>query len=474
MSQEEINRLNELYNKFVNDLKNHEPNLYYDEDDLIDIFDYAGDVHNEYIRLEALLLGHKLFPNSFDLLKRRAIYLADIDDNSFGEFIKANNSIAETDIMWEILRIRAFGNTEDIAEQLTQLLTDFTLEDDEEIIQFVNIVHQFGQEQWMIDNLDFIKSRCRYPDTLTYEFARTAETPQQMETGVKLLEQLTEIDPFNIDYWGLLADNQAALEKYDESLASLEYAKAINPDNADIYNLEGYIRLQLNQPHKAIDALEKYLSFDKIDNAAIKNLVQAYKLASQTDKMKTTVKNLFELDPSDSSIFMDMMVMFPDEVEATLEKFHNAPSEHDEQSTMMRISELSTINTSLALRYISWYSSRYPITQTTHLAVLELLYLSGKHSESLTYLDKNFNEFNPTYTEYPYIGLIASILIRNHRFEDAEMFIDLWLKNLSESEAPNYVVQLLKNGVIETLRRMKDALADKRDLSTSEIEAITL
>lgn len=475
MSLEELDRLNELYTKFRHDLKHADiASLYYDEDDIIDIFDYAGDVHDDNVRLNAMMLGFKLFPDSTDMLKRQAIFLSDINDLSFGQFITDNNRRPIHDFMWEILRCKAFGQASDITERLKTLLDNFVLEEDEEIIQFVGIAHKYGCEQWLSDNLDFIRSRCRYPDTLYYEIARSAESPEQMSFGVKLLEQLTDEDPFNTDYWGLMADIQSALGRYDDALSSLEYVKALDADDRDINSLQGYILLQLNRPEDAIAPLEKSHEANPDNEPAVRNLLQAYRLTGNTEKMKPIVKDFFESDPTDPEIFVEMMSLFPENLEETLQRFHSSPSDHDEQSTVQRVGQLCSAGyTETALNYLQWYTGRYPITQQTKLALLELLYLSGSYKEAYLFLDSNFNELQLMPNELPYIGLIASVLIRNRKLDEARSFIVLWLDNVNSLKSPNYVISLIAEGLTNSLTRMKEAIDSGKGGDPEIVEAIT-
>lgn len=475
MAGEEANRMSELYFGFKKELKSHPRSLYYDEDDLIDIFDYAGDVHDDHIRLEALMLGFKLFPESTDLIKRRAIFLSDINDLSFGQFIVTYNNVMPEDFMWEILRCRAFATASDIQSRLVSLLDKFRLEEDEEIIQFVNLVHQFGQEQWMLDNLDWISERCSYPSNLKYEIARSAESPEQMKNGIELLNNLTEEDPFNTDYWGLLADIQSATEQYEEALNSLEYAKALNPEDADLYSLQGYVELQLDRPEKAVKSLEKAVTLNPESSTIERNLIQAYKLTGESEKMKPLVKRAFERDISDSALFTEMLVLFPDEFEATLEAFHASPSDHDEVSTMQRIGELCSVDhADTAFKYLEWYRSRYEISIGVKFAMLELIYMNGDYEAAYKFLDSNFGELTLKQTEFPYIGLIASVLIKSKHVSEAYMFIDLWIGKLKQVEKTTYISTILTNGLIDSLSRMKDILESNVPLDSPVIDQITV
>ncbi len=137
------NPSHQLYNQFINEIKKSSPSIYYDEDDLIDIFDTAGDLCDTPTQLEVLLLGYKLFPESEDLLKRRAAFILDTNEDSLENFMKLHSSKINNDFMWELFRIRANINSSDAIErQILELLDRFKLVDDEEIIQFISVFHQ--------------------------------------------------------------------------------------------------------------------------------------------------------------------------------------------------------------------------------------------------------------------------------------------------------------------------------------------
>ena len=62
----------ELARRFRADLGRPISERYYSEDELVSIFDYSGDRGDDYLRTEALLLGARLYPDSPELLQRRA------------------------------------------------------------------------------------------------------------------------------------------------------------------------------------------------------------------------------------------------------------------------------------------------------------------------------------------------------------------------------------------------------------------
>ena len=57
----------ELMERFGNDLSKPFSERYYSEEELLEVFDTAGDMSNDYVQLEALMLGARLYPDSVAL-----------------------------------------------------------------------------------------------------------------------------------------------------------------------------------------------------------------------------------------------------------------------------------------------------------------------------------------------------------------------------------------------------------------------
>lgn len=64
------NNLEKLYNDFRASLSKP-GSAYFDEDDIIDIYDYAADNNDDFIRLEALMYAARMFPDSVEMADRR-------------------------------------------------------------------------------------------------------------------------------------------------------------------------------------------------------------------------------------------------------------------------------------------------------------------------------------------------------------------------------------------------------------------
>lgn len=469
------NQLEKLYNKFREELAGNDISIYYDEGDLADIFDYAGDMHDDYIRLEALLLGNRLFPDSEIMLERRAIWLAGMGNDPLRQFI-LDHPRSNPSVMWEILRIRAnapYPADESIRE-LENLLERFRLEDDESIIQFVGLVRHLEREPWLIANIDRVRDRCDYPPTLLFEIARMAENRPQSTSALPLLEELTELDPFNTDYWGLMAELQSNCEQYDDSLASLEYAKALEPDDVELLTIEGYNYLKLNRIDEAINAFQHALSVDSEYFIARRNLLEAYRMKGDTAKCSGLIRQLFNADPSDTSLLCEMLLTFPEETDDTLAHYY-ANADADENEAIVHVSELCrTGNEAVALQYMRWYQNSFRLSTQGKMVYIELLYHNGRYQEAYDYLIDNLKSPVLSSTELPIIAVIVSILLKLHIFDEALHFCNNWLEKLQAASTEHNSFHLINRGLRDILTDIRQLLTITQAPTDEQIDRVAL
>ncbi len=60
----DTNPREELYRRFRQSLSQPVTERYFDEDELVEVYDYAGDISDDYVQMEALFCGARLYPES--------------------------------------------------------------------------------------------------------------------------------------------------------------------------------------------------------------------------------------------------------------------------------------------------------------------------------------------------------------------------------------------------------------------------
>ena len=119
---DQVNPGEELTRRFRADLARPVGERFYSEDDLIDIFDYAGDIADDYLRMEALLLGARLSPDSVELTERRAIFYLYLDRRAFKAYLEDNPAVDTP--LWQILRLNLLNPGDPAVERVLQSFVD--------------------------------------------------------------------------------------------------------------------------------------------------------------------------------------------------------------------------------------------------------------------------------------------------------------------------------------------------------------
>ncbi|MDE6117906.1 MAG: hypothetical protein K2O30_04980 [Duncaniella sp.] len=227
---DEDNDRQNLYDEFESEVVRHgNQEAYFDENDLIEIFDYASDLDNNIVKMEVLIYGAVHYPRSEALATRRAWFYS-----SFGDFETAteiNRRVNKGGVLNRVLDLRVSlpANSPEVEPRLEQIVADTDDFGDEEIIQLVDFCMETGREEWLTERKQLIQSKCSYPQTFLYEFADRAEEAENYALAADLFEELTMLEPFTLDFWQRLATVQINMDLYEAALQSADYALAIDP-----------------------------------------------------------------------------------------------------------------------------------------------------------------------------------------------------------------------------------------------------
>lgn len=242
-----------LYNEFESEIvKAGNPEAYFDETDLIEIFDYASDMDNYIVKMEVLLYGARHYPSSEALATRRAWFYS-----SFGEMEAAadvNNRVSNGGLLNRLLTLRAEGATDspETRARLDEMIDASTDLGDEDVIQLVDYCAENSMLDWVEENRKRVEAKCSYTPTFIYEYADRAEDLCDLPTAQQLFEELTMMEPFTIDFWVRLAGVQIAQGNFDEALASADYALAVDDTYIEALRLKGRAMYRLGMDKEEV------------------------------------------------------------------------------------------------------------------------------------------------------------------------------------------------------------------------------
>lgn len=229
---------------------------YYEEDELLDIFDYASDMADDAVRMEVLLLAQRLYPASSDMAERKAMLYWNLGNDAAAG--KVMNSIPGKHFLARLTRLRIDKGKSGLSENdLSRLIKGVKTGSlpDEEVIQLIEAAEDSQQQKWLMDNYDRLKTLAEYPETLMYDLVDPMVDwlgNESAEFVGRLLDDLTMASPYDIGYWEFAA--QTVMERFNDperALGFVEYALAINPKSLKSLVLKAEALMAFKEPDKA-------------------------------------------------------------------------------------------------------------------------------------------------------------------------------------------------------------------------------
>lgn len=290
-------RLKKLYNKFLSEMDQPLSSRYYEEDELLDIFDYASDIADDAVRMEVILLAQRLYPGSSDIAERKAMLYWGIGNDTAAT--KVMNTIHGKHFLARLTKLRIDKGKDGLSESdLSRLIKGVKAGSlpDEEIIQLIEAAEDSQQQKWLMDNYDRLKALAEYPETLMYDLVDPVIDwlgKDGSEFVGRLLDDLTMASPYDLGYWEFAA--QTELERLDDpqrALGFVEYALAINPRSVKSLVMKSEALLNLKEPNVA-EALKVAQAAYNLQPDST-NTCMAYAHALQLDNQPEKAVELIE------------------------------------------------------------------------------------------------------------------------------------------------------------------------------------
>jgi len=420
-SENSADELKQLYERFRNDLFGNHTDMYYDEDDLIMIFDLAGDYLDRYVQLQALMIGRRLFPDSEQLELRLGLAMLDMyDDVSIDDFLRVNSH--RQGLLWDIIRLRGRRDKPvDISSELDGLLERYTFEEDEDIIQFVNLISAYECENWLVDNYHRFVDRCQYRDTALSE---CAELLRFHDSGlaVKIVEELTRFDPFNADAWIKLAELNRENGDIEEGLSAIEYAKALRPDDSMPLYVESTL-LTAYDPgsQRAADLLQKVVKANPDMLDAKVALGDIYNNQGKSDLAEMIWREELRRNPDDELVRSRIAMVGNVSYDEAKLLFDDGMTE---ETLARRVGMLMSSNPDNAIGVVKLLALYDRVHGLYQLAgeYIKLLYKNDMLEELIAFMERERPENSPEMRlDPPSLPLYAAAQLRLGRYEEAAM-----------------------------------------------------
>ena len=435
MSYNDDNPRDELYRRFLKSLKEPASERFFDEDELVEVFDYAGDIANDYARYEALFIGARLYPDSQALAERRALLYLDLEDadkdlkdGSAAAFV-ADRPEASS-LIFDIVRLEA-SHPDNGEAALEYLMAQYGKFSDEEIIRFVDLAFDLGCYQWVIDNMAELRKKVSFLPALLYEVMQEADEQGDDKTLAALAEELIESEPFALAYWVMLFKAQARLGQEEEAKQTFDTAKALASDNAAgmlaladaVYTLAPYLQ------REAIDMLELAKSENPDEFAYADCRCALLVQAGASEKAVEEVSAYAAAHPAELRPMRQLLMCNVADARAVFERYLDA-NDGREPSPEELDDIISNLHLRSGLRALNGVmealSARRPLTPPELLSWIETLFAAQKYDKVVA-LAEGCTEFKEL-TQTPLKGAAAAYqytvsLMKLGRDKDALAFV---------------------------------------------------
>lgn len=410
---EETNPREELYQRFRKSLSRPVSERFFDEDELVEIYDYAGDISDDYVQFEALFCGARLYPESIPLSERRALLYLDtsVDDSdapspAAGEYL--NDNAEHFSPIFDIARLEV-NRPEDPEAALEYLLNQYDVFNDEEIIRFVNLAFDLDRYAWVTENLDRLRKKVSFQPVLVYEVMQEADEQLDNDLMGRLAEELIESEPFSVQYWVTLFKAQARGGKEEEAKSSFDYARALGADDHDslmaladnAYNFAPYLYSE------AYDIIEGLKSEHPDDFLYTDCQCAILARAGASDRAITLLKDYATAHPEDPKALRQLLMCNIPDAAKYVQRFAQTANWEgiDEDFFVEMLNTLSVNSASRSVvALLDEYSKSHELQPVDFNTWVEALFAMGKFQRIVDLID------DYTSTEEGHVNFISLVL----------------------------------------------------------------
>lgn len=266
-----------LYDRFRQEVESGAVIDYYEINELLDIYDYAQDEGDALVQMFVFLTVARLYPESREFDERMAFFLSYVSQDAANDMVSRKGR-RET-ALWDVLQmcVRCYP-TGDAAPYLDEIIRKYDSLDCETVLKIIDFLRETDQRNLLVRYYPEISQRAEDPRGFAFEAAETLkEGAGFQEEARKIAEELTRMEPFNIEAWLLLARIEFGLEHSEDALAAVDYALAIDPEHFNARLTRGVIMVVIPEKRKeSIEVLSGILSSDPLNSFALEGLAEAY------------------------------------------------------------------------------------------------------------------------------------------------------------------------------------------------------
>ncbi|MDE7426697.1 MAG: hypothetical protein K2M79_02730 [Muribaculaceae bacterium] len=314
-------RREELLNRFKEALKEPLYRRFFDEDELVEVYDYATDEDDAYLQSEALLTGARLFPENEELEKRRAEFYSTLNTDSLTDFLQDRECYSNNEnggqgeahsVYWRIMKCQARQmSADELLKELDYIIHITKRLDEEELIQLVKLASEYRDTlRWLFNNADILIELSRNEELVLHELGVAASEDDAPE-AVQYFERLTELDPFNPQYWCKKAIAYYKEDLMEDALSAVEYAQALSPESREVAVILTEILSQQEDdsklPQNFAATVRIAFNMDEADQRMFNNMLRALKVENRIKEALALAQEYAVIHAEDMHIVYDAL-----------------------------------------------------------------------------------------------------------------------------------------------------------------------
>lgn len=249
-----------LYDDILTRLNKGETLADIDLDSLIEVYDYAYDLSDEFVTAEIMNNVLQRDPDFQPMLERKAFRYALLSEIQGAKCVAS--ILPESSFVKKLINMQTDWNATDWRDSYRRLFADVRHQSLDEYSAMCLIDLALG-----VDNvahlsllLEDILPLCRYPEDFLVDLSGTLLDNDMPDEAVTVLLELTTLQPFSLDYWLQLAELYInRLNNFEEGYNAIDYALAIDPDSGRALMLKGDLLMKVEgyeeDIHKIADRL---------------------------------------------------------------------------------------------------------------------------------------------------------------------------------------------------------------------------
>ncbi|MCM1451110.1 MAG: hypothetical protein NC102_02540 [Clostridium sp.] len=460
--EEYVDNRDEVLAKFREQLGKPISERFFDEDFLLDVFDFAGDIQNDYLRMEAMMCLARFYPDSEFFQERRGIFYSQYSDEARAAFLSDNPDAGNMII--DILRVKELmPEGEEAKSALDGLIARYDHLSDEEIIQFVDLASSLGQLQWLKDNMKMLMRKCDNANVLPYEVAIAADTHHDNAFAIELLEGLTQSEPFNSYFWMSLARQYFEINEGEKALSAVDYSLAINPDAPLSLLAKARILYAMEKPlDEVLPLLKKATALDPGNIDIARYSASVYFAENMPEKSRQAIIDAIDNGAPELELIPDLLAYGAGNADELFDRYYKLNDDNTQVMWASWAQQLSMQGfTDLAKKALACYE-RNAGEKIPSIFAIEDEFIAKNFKKAVEYLDQYIKGLQANEMDFPSVLAIHLIsMVKTGEITKAAALCDFIQKNIDATQYSSVAHRLEFVGVMAIVANFKRRLAEK-------------